>query len=115
MGNERLMECLWKWFPMDCPTVDEFRFYCIHMYISLVTLLNSSGGAVALTLAAGVVGQIKIISMITAGNAATMTVANGNLAGMSTSIVWDAVGEGITLMYNGAKWVVVGNYGATIS
>ena len=82
---------------------------------TLVTLLNSSGGAVALTLAAGVVGQIKIISMITAGNAATMTIANGNLAGMSTSIVWDAVGEGVTLMYNGAKWVVVGNYGATIS
>ena len=82
---------------------------------TLVTLLNSAGGVVALTLAAGVAGQIKIISMITAGNAATMTIANGNLAGMSTSIVWDAVGEGVTLMYNGAKWVVVGNYGVTIS
>ena len=82
---------------------------------TLVTLLNTSGGTSALTLAAGTEGQIKIISMHTAGNAATMTVSNGNLAGMSTSIVWDAVGEGVTLLYNGAKWVVVGQFGVTIS
>lgn len=82
---------------------------------TLVTVLNSTSGVQALTLAAGVAGQVKIISMGTAGNASTMTVAGGNLAGMSTSIVWDAVGEGVTLLYNGAKWVVVGNFGVTIS
>ena len=82
---------------------------------TLVTVLNSSGGVQALTLAAGVAGQVKIITMGTAGNASTMTVSNGNLAGMSTSIVWDAVGEGVTLLYNGAKWVVVGQFGVTIS
>ena len=82
---------------------------------TLVTVLNSSSGVQALTLAAGVAGQVKIITMGTAGNASTMTVANGNLAGMSTSIVWDAVGEGVTLLYNGAKWVVVGQFGVTIS
>jgi len=82
---------------------------------TLVTVLNSSSGVQSLTLAAGVAGQLKIITMGTAGNASTMTVANGNLAGMSTSIVWDAVGEGVTLLYNGAKWVVVGNFGVTIS
>ena len=82
---------------------------------TLVTVLNSSSGVQALTLAAGVAGQLKIITMGTAGNASTMTVANGNLAGMSTSIVWDAVGEGVTLLYNGAKWVVVGQFGVTIS
>ena len=82
---------------------------------TLVTVLNSSSGVQALTLAAGVAGQVKIISMGTAGNASTMTVSNGNLAGMSTSIVWDAIGEGVTLLYNGAKWVVVGNFGVTIS
>ena len=82
---------------------------------TLVTVLNSSGGVQALTLAAGVAGQLKIITMGTAGNASTMTVSNGNLAGMSTSIVWDAVGEGVTLLYNGAKWVVVGQFGVTIS
>ena len=82
---------------------------------TLVTVLNSSSGVQALTLAAGVAGQVKIITMGTAGNASTMTVSNGNLAGMSTSIVWDAVGEGVTLLYNGAKWVVVGQFGVTIS
>ena len=82
---------------------------------TLVTILNSASGVQALTLAAGVAGQVKIITMGTAGNASTMTVSNGNLAGMSTSIVWDAVGEGVTLVYNGAKWVVVGNFGVTIS
>ncbi len=82
---------------------------------TLVTVLNSSSGVQALTLAAGVAGQVKIISMVTAGNASTMTVSNGNLAGMSTSIVWDAIGEGVTLLYNGAKWVVVGQFGVTIS
>ena len=82
---------------------------------TLVTVLNSSSGVQSLTLAAGVAGQLKIITMGTAGNASTMTVANGNLAGMSTSIVWDAVGEGVTLLYNGAKWVVVGQFGVTIS
>ena len=82
---------------------------------TLITLLNTSGGTSALTLAAGVAGQVKIISMHTAGNAATMTTSNGNLGGVSTSIVWDAIGESVTLIYNGAKWVVVGNYGVTIS
>ena len=55
--------------------------------------------------------------MHTAGNAATMTVSNGNLAlgSATTSIVWDAVGESVTLLYTGAKWVVVGQYGVTIS
>ena len=84
---------------------------------TLVTLLNTSGGTSALTLAAGVAGQVKVIAMHTAGNAATMTVANGNLAlgSATTSIVWDAIGESVTLLYTGAKWVVVGQYGVTIT
>ena len=84
---------------------------------TLVTLLNTSGGTSALSLAAGVAGQVKVIAMHTAGNAATMTVAAGNLAlgSASTSIVWDAIGESVTLLYTGAKWVVVGQYGVTIT
>ena len=82
---------------------------------TLVTLLNTSSYTSDLTLAAGVVGQVKIISMHTAGNAATLDISDGNLAGMSTSIVWDAVGESVKLLYNGTKWVVVGQFGVTIS
>ena len=82
---------------------------------TLVTLLNTSGGTSDLTLAAGTAGQVKIISMHTAGNAATLDTTDGNLGGVGSSIVFDAIGEGVVLLYTGAKWVVVGNYGVTIS
>ena len=82
---------------------------------TLVTLLNTSGGTSDLTLAAGTAGQVKIISMHTAGNAATLDTTDGNLVGVSTSIVFDAIGEGVVLLYTGAGWVVVGQYGVTIS
>ena len=60
---------------------------------------------------------MKIITMNTAGNAATMTAANGNLntTAVSTSIVWDAVGESVTLVYDGSKWFPISSIGATIS
>ena len=82
---------------------------------TLVTLLNTNGGTSDLTLAAGTAGQVKIISMHTAGNAATLDTTDGNLGGVGSSIVFDAIGEGVVLLYTGAKWVVVGNYGVTIS
>ena len=82
---------------------------------TLVTVLDSTSGAQSLTLAQGVAGQVKIISMKTDGGDATLTESNGNLQGVSTSIVWNDVGDGVTLLYTGAKWVVVGNYGVTIS
>ena len=82
---------------------------------TLVTLLDTSGGTSDLTLAAGTAGQVKIISMHTAGNAATLDTTDGNLGGVGSSIVFDAIGEGVVLLYTGAKWVVVGQYGVTIS
>ena len=84
----------------------------------LVTFLNTSGGTSALTLATGsFAGQMKIITMQVAGNAATLTTANGNLlsGAVSTSIVWDAIGESATLVYDGSKWIPVSTIGATIS
>ena len=84
----------------------------------LVTFLNSSGGTYALTLATGsFAGQMKIITMQVAGNAATLTTSNGNLlsGAVSTSIVWDAVGESATLIYDGSKWIPVSVLGATVS
>ena len=81
---------------------------------TLVTLLNTSGGTSDLTLATGVVGQVKVISMHTAGNDATLDATDGNLGGAS-SIVFNAIGESVTLLYNGTKWVIVGHYGVTIS
>ena len=82
----------------------------------MITNLSTSGGTSALTLGTGTDGQIKIIIMEVAGNAATMTASNGNLQ-VSTSIVWDAVGEAAVLVYSAtlSKWVVVSAQGATVS
>ena len=52
--------------------------------------------------------------MHTAGNDATLDATDGNLGGAS-SIVFNAIGESVTLLYNGTKWVIVGQYGVTIS
>ena len=54
--------------------------------------------------------------MEVAGNAATMTAAAGNLQ-VSTSVVWDAVGEAATFVYSAtlSKWIVVSVQGATVS
>ena len=81
-----------------------------------VSFLNTSSGTSSLTLATGTAGQIKHIIMTVAGNAATLSTSNGNLdASVSTSIVFDAVGENATLIYNGSKWSVMSVRGATIS
>ena len=87
---------------------------------SSLTLLDTTSGAQTLSLATvKFIGQMKTIVMKTKGgsNNATMTTAGGNLlAGqVSTSIVWNSEGDAVTLMYNGTKWVVTSNFGATIS
>ena len=81
-----------------------------------VSFLNTTSGTSSLTLATGTAGQIKHIIMTVAGNAATLSTSNGNLdSSVSTSIVFDAVGENATLIYNGSKWSVMSVRGATIS
>ena len=83
-----------------------------------VSLLDTSSGTASLTLSAGrFVGQRKIIIMTVAGNNATMTQSNGNLnsTNVSTSILFNAVGESVILVYNGSNWNVVSVNGATIS
>ena len=83
-----------------------------------VSLLNTASGTASLTLSAGrFVGQRKIIIMTVAGNNATMTQSNGNLnsTNVSSSILFNAVGESVILVYNGSNWNVVSSNGATIS
>ena len=68
----------------------------------------ASAGVIALTLADGAVGQIKIIVMITDGGTATLTpttMANG-----STLAFADA-GDTATLMWIATGWAVIGAYG----
>ena len=83
-----------------------------------VSLLNTASGTASLTLSAGrFVGQRKIIIMTVAGNNATMTQSNGNLnsTNVSTSILFNAIGETAICMWNGSKWFILASTGATIS
>ena len=61
-------------------------------------------------------GDLKV-ALTGDGGDVTMTQADGNLlAGdVSTSIVWNDVGDLVELVYTGAKWAVALNKGATIS
>ena len=83
--------------------------------VNLTTAVTTiaTGGAIALTLAAGSVGQIKIITMITDGGDATLTPTN--FAGSNTTITFDAVGDTITLIYIGSAWCVIGNNGCALA
>ena len=70
-------------------------------------------GAQAFSLANGVNGQIKTISMVTDGGNATLTPAT--LAGGST-IVFNDVGDSVVLIYNTTGgWAVLSNNGTTVS
>lgn len=82
--------------------------------VNLTTLVTTiaSAGAIALTLADGVSGQIKVISMITDGGDATLTVTN--LQG-GTTIVFGDIGDTATLIFVGTKWAAIGLTGVTIA
>ena len=73
----------------------------------------ASGGAIALTLANGSVGQIKIICMTTDGGDATLTPTTLN---GFTTITFDTVGDSCILIYNSTGgWSVIGNNGCTLA
>lgn len=79
-----------------------------------VSFLDTSSGTAGLTFADGVSGQVKHLIMTVAGSAATLDNTNLNV---TTSIVFDAVGEAATLVFDGTtnKWNIVGVQGATVS
>ena len=77
-----------------------------------VTLLITTGSGQAFSLANGVEGQIKILSMVTDGGSGTVTPAsfvNG------TSITFDDVEDTITLLYQSTGWVVLARQNALVS
>lgn len=83
--------------------------------VNLTTLITkiTSTGANALTLANGVDGQVKILSMVVDGGDATLTPTTKT--GYST-IVFNDAGDGCTLVYTTTTgWMVVSNNGCTIS
>lgn len=83
--------------------------------VNLTTLVTriDSAGAIALTLADGTNGQMKIIVMGTDGGDATLTPTTKT--GYST-ITFNDAGDGVTLVFITTKgWIVCGNNGATLA
>jgi len=79
-----------------------------------VTLVDATSGTRAITLADGADGQIKtIIDTATSGTNA-ITVTPTNLRGF-TSIILNAPGETVTLMFKSSKWNIIGGHGYSAS
>ena len=73
----------------------------------------ATSGAIALTLANGAVGQVKIICMTTDGGTATLTPTTLN---GYTTVAFDTVGDSCILIYNTTGgWSVIGNQGCVLA
>ena len=68
----------------------------------------ASSGAIALTIADGAVGQIKIIVFITDGGDATLTPATMN---DGTTLTFADAGDAAILMWISSGWQVIGAWG----
>ena len=77
-----------------------------------VTLLITTGGSQAFSLADGVEGQLKILSMKTDGGSGIVTPANFV---NGTQITFDDVQDTIVLMYQSTGWVVLARQNALVS
>lgn len=75
------------------------------------TSLTTTGASQALTLADGVVGEIKIIAHVVDGGSAILTPAT-RLGGYAT-IVFTNAGDTAMLIYTSAGWDIVALNGAT--
>ena len=81
---------------------------------TMISELTTAGSGLAMTLANGVVGQIKIITMVVDGGG-TATLTPATFANGST-IVFNDVGDSVILIYNTTGgWAVLSNNGTTIS
>jgi hypothetical protein len=76
------------------------------------TSLTTSGVAQALTLANGVVGELKVIVHTVDGGSALLTPTTP--LGFAT-ITFTAAGDSVTLIYTAAGWAILASRGVTIA
>lgn len=76
------------------------------------TSLTTSGVSQALTLANGVVGELKYIVHAVDGGSAVLTPTTK--IGFST-VTFTAVGDSVTLIYTSAGWAILASYNVTIA
>ena len=79
---------------------------------SFVGFVDTSSGAMALTLADGTEGQVKNLVMIADSGDATLTPAN---FGNGSTITFNDAGDSCVLAFDGADWWVVSNNGCTVA
>ena len=106
-----LMNNLPTWLAFDSTPQALTAAGAVNLTTAVTTVASSA--AIALTLANGSVGQIKIICMTTDGGDATLTPTTLN--GYST-ITFNDVGDSVVLLYNSTGgWSVISNQGCTLA
>lgn len=82
---------------------------------TLTTAFTSTATGNALTLADGVVGQLKAIVYVAEAAGADTGVLTPANFGNGTTITFNAVGESVLLQFLGTDWWIVSNNGATVA
>ena len=77
-----------------------------------ITSSSATTGGNSLTLAGGVQGQIKIITMI--GDSGDVDVTPAAFTN-GTKFTLNDVGDSVTLIFNNSSWQIVSNNGATVA
>ena len=81
---------------------------------SAITEINSTSATHSCAIADGADGQIKTIINVSTSGTNAVTITPANLRGYST-IVLDAPGETVTLLFKNSNWNVIADNKATIS
>ena len=77
-----------------------------------VTEVNATSGAAPVTIADGANGQIKTIINVSSSGTNAVTITPSNLRGY-TSVVLNAPGETVTLMFKNSNWNIIAGNGYT--
>lgn len=86
--------------------------------VPVTTIVGPAASTYAITLAApSAPGITKVITMLSTTSTNTVTLALTNVVGgtQTTTATFDAAGETLILVSNATKWVVVKEYGVTLS
>ena len=81
---------------------------------SAITEINATSATHSGAIADGSDGQIKTIINVSTSGTSAVTITPANLRGYTT-IVLNAPGETVTLLFKNSNWNVIANQGATIS
>ena len=107
---DSLMNNMPSWLAFDAAPQAITAAGAVNLTTAVTTVATS--GAIALTLANGAVGQVKIICMTTDGGTATLTPTTLN--GYAT-VAFDTAGDCCILIYNSTGgWSIISSQGCTL-